>query len=87
MATPEHLDLEPGAEGTVTLSIQGDLDYFQPGTLYEGVFRVTSPTHTLLELPLRIRVSARLADPKPADPAPSTEAADPALSAEDGDEL
>jgi hypothetical protein len=54
--TPGRLELAPGAEATVELTIHVDADHFQVGEFYEGVFRVASATRTLLELPLRIRV-------------------------------
>lgn len=40
--TPEQLELAPGAEATVQLTIHADADHFQPGVLYDGVFRVAS---------------------------------------------
>ena len=69
--TPERLELAPGAEATVELAIQADADHFQPGVSYDGVFRVASATRTLLELPLRIRVTAPPPTaPQPPAPAP-----------------
>ena len=66
--TPERLELAPGAEATVQLTIHADADHFQPGVPYDGVFRVASPTRTLLELPLRVH--ARAPEPVP-EPSPS----------------
>jgi hypothetical protein len=66
--TPERLELAPGAEAAVELTIRPDADHFQPGQSYDGVFRVTSATRTLLELPLRIRALAPESAPEP--PAP-----------------
>jgi hypothetical protein len=68
--TPGRLELPPGAEVTVELTIHADADHFQPGTPYDGVFRVASATRTLLELPLRIRAVAREPTPNPPDPPP-----------------
>ncbi len=56
--TPRRLDLAPGAEAAVELTIYADADHFQPGESYEGVFRIASATRTLLEFPLRIRAQA-----------------------------
>jgi hypothetical protein len=53
--TPGRLELAPGAEATVELTIHAGADHFQAGEFYEGVFRVANATRTLLELPLRIR--------------------------------
>jgi hypothetical protein len=70
--TPRRLELAPGAEATVELTIHADADHFQLGALYEGVFQVASATRTLLELPLRIRVMAPEPAPGPPDPPPPT---------------
>lgn len=64
--SPGRLELAPGAEATVELTIRADADHFQPGVPYDGVFRVASPTRTLLELPLRIR--GRVPEPVPEPP-------------------
>jgi hypothetical protein len=66
--TPRRLELLPDAEATVELRIHADASHFQPGTLYDGVFRVASATRTLLELPLRIRAVAP--EPTPGPPSP-----------------
>lgn len=63
--TPGRLELAPGAEGTVQLTIHADADHFQPEVLYDGVFRVASPTRALLELPLRIRALVPESGPEP----------------------
>jgi hypothetical protein len=63
---PDRLELAPGAEATVELTIHADADHFQPGVPYDGVFRIASATRTLLELPLRIRAMV----PEPPDPPP-----------------
>lgn len=63
--TPERFELAPGAEATVELTLAADAHRFEPGALYVGVFRVASHTRTLLELPLRIRVTPT---PQPATP-------------------
>ena len=68
--TPGRLELAPGAEATVELTIHADADHFQLGALYEGVFQVASATRTLLELPLRIRVMAPEPVSGPPDPPP-----------------
>ncbi len=77
--TPERLHLAPGAEATVQLTIHADADHFQPGVPYDGVFRVASPTRTLLELPLRIRARAPepVPEPRPAPTEPPTGAGTP----------
>ena len=71
--TPERLELAPGAAATVQLTIHADADHFHPGVLYDGVFRVASPTRTLLELPLRIHAQAPepVPEPIPEPPEPS----------------
>jgi len=66
--TPRRLELLPEAEATVELRIHADASHFQPGALYDGVFRVASATRTLLELPLRIRAVAP--EPAPSPPPP-----------------
>lgn len=81
--TPERLELAPGAEATVQLTIHADADHFQPGVPYDGVFRVASPTRTLLELPLRIRARASEPAPEPVQepvPEPAPEPPPPAPS-------
>jgi hypothetical protein len=71
--TPARLELAPGSEATVQLTIQADADHFQPEVPYDGVFRIASATRTLLELPLRIRV--RIPEPAPGPPHPPPSAA------------
>jgi len=69
--TPRRIELLPSAEAAVELTIYADAGHFQPGTLYDGVFRVASATRTLLELPLNIRAVAPEPDPsRPASPQP-----------------
>jgi hypothetical protein len=75
--TPERLELAPGAEATVQLTFHADADHFQPGVPYDGVFRVASPTRTLLELPLRIRARAPEPVPEPVPEAPPPPAQPP----------
>lgn len=80
--TPRRLDLAPGAEAAVELTIHADADHFQSGESYEGVFRVASATRTLLEFPLVIRALAReSAGPPPtARPGPLIPEPDPPAS-------
>jgi hypothetical protein len=69
---PRRIELRPGAEAAVELTIYADAGQFQPRTLYDGVFRVASATRTLLELPLSIRAVAPEPDPgRPAPPQPA----------------
>lgn len=55
---PGYLELEPGAEAAVALTVHTDADHFQAGTRYESVFRVANDSRRLLELPLDLEITA-----------------------------
>ncbi len=70
---PEYLELAPGAEATVALTVRADADHFQPDTRYEAVFRVANDSRRLLELPLNLDITAPHQPPaKPSDDPPIT---------------
>jgi len=52
--TPELLELEPGEESTVTLSLQLDADRYEVGVPYIGFLYVTGADDRRVELQLRI---------------------------------
>jgi hypothetical protein len=73
--SPERFVLEPGAEEILALTIRLSPGRFEPGPEYVGTLHVLSPGSTLVEVPLRIRATARPdppaagSDPAGADPA------------------
>lgn len=54
---PEHIELGPGEEASLTMSLLLDARY-DPGPLYVGELRVTGHGAERLEVPLRIRATA-----------------------------
>jgi hypothetical protein len=58
IADPEHLELAPGAEAVVGLTIHADAEHFEPGVRYDTVLRVANDERTLLELPVTVNVTA-----------------------------
>jgi hypothetical protein len=65
--TPERIDLAPGRETTIALSIRLADRRYEPGALYVGTLHVLSPSDTLLEVPLRIRATAAPDQPDRSD--------------------
>jgi hypothetical protein len=51
---PENLELGPGEEGTLTLSLQLDPSRYDPGALYTGTFYLTGSAGFQVEVQLRI---------------------------------
>jgi len=55
---PETLELEPGEEGTLTLSLLLDPSEYVPGALYTGTFYVSGSAGLQVEVQLRILAGA-----------------------------
>lgn len=54
--SPKSLDLQPGEEGTLTLSLQLDPKQYDPDMLYRGVLLLTGSSDVPVEIELRIVV-------------------------------
>ena len=63
--TPEHLDLQPSEEGTLTVTLSLEDSDYAPDTLYIGVLHVASHGEPQLDIPLRIIANSTSNEPPP----------------------
>jgi hypothetical protein len=56
---PEVLEIEPGGEASVTLSLRLDEDLYQPDALYVGELQLVRGREPRIDVPLRITATRR----------------------------
>lgn len=62
--TPETLDLGPGEDGTLRISIQLDETDYDPGALYSGTLFITGQAELPVEVLLRITATPAMPQPR-----------------------